>query len=406
MVSVGQMYLFCIKKLTYKIRFLLDVHLVPTRPASQKTNMTTVQTTVQRTHIRFESSDSSDSSDSESSGWSTDTSEHSNHSNLSEESEWIPETNDTHQMNQHNQHNQHKGDEHRTPFELRVSDFEYSHWPSDTSLDTEESEYIPDSDSSEFSDSSDSETEHVIDYGEMSDDEEEEDQHTKNPDKPETIHTDKPQLTTSMETSLATRRMRENRYGFAKILANNTTSFTDPNYDEIEVFYDIGKNGKQIQFEYLLPRINETEYRKNGESFGIPISKNDTFYVYVNIMNMEDDIPFDQEIDMFVHSNYSLKVIQEFAVYACNDQFNIMKSSNAKFGTVSYWMRIPTYLMTLRNAFTLDKVIQYNMDTGAREATSFKESQHGLFSVLLDYIRVDPMGKAWYDEEVEGMCGE
>ena len=198
------------------------------------------------------------------------------------------------------------------------------------------------------------------------------------------------------------RQIRENRDAFAKIIINNATFFTDPNYDEIEVFYDIQKHKENcenptIQFEYLLPRIN------TDHTFGKTYTKKDRFYPYVNIMNMRDDTTFCKQMDAFANSFYSLETLQHFAMYACADFRNIMKSYNKQFKTLSYWMRIPTFTMTYKEGLEVDRMITMNQHIERKQfhdSTSFHARDHTLFSELLRSIRSEPVGKWWYEDEI------
>jgi len=105
-------------------------------------------------------------------------------------------------------------------------------------------------------------------------------------------------------------------------------------------------------------------------------------------------------MDAFANPFYSLETLQQFAMYACADFRNIMKSYNKQFKTLSYWMRIPNFTMTYNEGLEVDRMITMNQTKQPHDSTSFHAREHTLFRQLLRSILTEPVGKWWYKDEI------
>lgn len=274
----------------------------------------------------------------------------------------------------------------------------------DHSVSTEESEWLPETDAT------DTETETEKDGDAHQD---VEDVHEYESETIENRMEGKvypyPNIDTSNPMKIASHHQTyKNRRAFVDILVENTTPFVDLHYNELEVMYSLPtpneNTTRQIYFEYLLPCLSSAQYEK---SYGIrAYGPHDLFYTYVNVMNMDASLPVKEHADMFVDSFYSLRTIQAFAVYACKDPRNFMISTNPKYDTQSYWMRIPYYAMTCSDAMALNRfIVRQTQQFGRDERFVYNthDRTHKVFSPLLENLKKSTIGKLWYADELNAV---
>lgn len=213
---------------------------------------------------------------------------------------------------------------------------------------------------------------------------------------------------TSLGMELASIQQRQaDRYEFAKRIVDHAVPFTEDHYIDLQALYPV--HGGAIVFEILVPHIAYPD--KYSASQPRPtFTDDDTFCVYVNIMNMEKESSVKRHIDMFMYSMiYSFETIQAFALYAREDPRNIVTSINHVLGTLTYWMRIPNYNMTLRDAKKVhdmitskwircdhDNIYEFNR-RNYKKCTDF----YLFMDTFLETLRTTSIGRMWYNDELK-----
>lgn len=197
-----------------------------------------------------------------------------------------------------------------------------------------------------------------------------------------------------------------NRYTYASILTDNVSPFEEDQYIEVHAMYPISGTSSHVLCKFLVPYIVPSD--KNNCSHS---STKYTGWVYVNIMNIQQDIPYEKHTTIFVKSIYSLETMKAFAKYAYKDTRNIVKSINSTLGIQTYWMRIPEYTMPLDDIPKLHDMIS------SRLIVCDKHNMYGLnpayqtdclkFIVFYEFmdtfltaLQTTTIGKLWFVDEI------